>query len=150
MIPGVHHLLYEERRLRHSLWHTFLRTLYYEPMFKTRCEQVGRNLRVIGGLPLLMGNPIRLVVGNDVTISGVTTIIGSKPIDNPILEIGSDSYIGYQVTIVTGRGVHIGQHVLIANRVYIVAAGNPARVVKELNPSEDSRNRVAEMVEANV
>jgi len=119
-------------------------------MFKTRCEQVGRNLRVIGGLPLLMGNPIRLVVGNDVTISGVTTIIGSKPIDNPILEIGSDSYIGYQVTIVTGRGVHIGQHVLIANRVYIVAAGNPARVVKELNPSEDSRNRVAEMVEANV
>ena len=108
VIPGVHHLLYEERRLRHGLWHTFLRTLYYEPMFKTRCEQVGRNLRVIGGLPLLMGNPIRLVVGNDVTISGVTTIIGSKPIDNPILEIGSDSYIGYQVTIVTGRGVHIG------------------------------------------
>jgi len=217
VIPGVHHLLYEERRLRHSLWHTFLRTLYCEPMFKTRCEQVGRDLRVIGGLPLLMGNPIRLVVGNDVTISGVTTIIGSKPIDNPILEIGSDSYIGYQVTIVTGRGVHIGQHVLIANRVYIggddshpldfsarlrnepplledvksvwiedgawigdnatilkgvrvgrgavvaahavvtkdvpphtVAAGNPARVVKELNPSEDSRNRVAEMVEANV
>ena len=25
VIPGVHHLLYEERRLRHSLWHTFLR-----------------------------------------------------------------------------------------------------------------------------
>jgi hypothetical protein len=47
VIPGVHHLLYEERRLRHSLWHTFLRTLYCEPMFKTRCEQVGRNLRVI-------------------------------------------------------------------------------------------------------
>jgi acetyltransferase-like isoleucine patch superfamily enzyme len=119
VIPGLHHFLYEERRLRHAVWQGLLRTAYYEPMFKTRCEQVGHNFRVVGGLPLLMGNPIRLLVGDNVTMCGVTTIVGSKSIDSPILEIGSDSYIGYQVTIVTGRGVHVGRHVLIANRVYL-------------------------------
>jgi acetyltransferase-like isoleucine patch superfamily enzyme len=121
VIPGVHHLLYEERRVRRSIWHTCLRVLYYEPLFKTRCAHVGKNLHVIGGLPLLMGNPIRLIVGDHVTLSGVTTFVGSKWVDVPVLEIGSDSYIGYQTTIVTGRGVHIGQHVLIASRVFIAA-----------------------------
>lgn len=119
VIPGLHHLLYAERRLRRTAWATVLRVAYYEPLFKTRCERVGKNLRLIGGLPLLMGNPIRLSIGDNVTLSGVTTFIGSKLIDDPLLDIGSDSYIGHQTTIVTGRGVHIGRHVLIASRVFI-------------------------------
>lgn len=119
VIPGFHHVLYEERRLRRSIWQTWLRVAYYEPLLKTRCERVGRNFRVIGGLPVLMGNPVRLLVGNDVTLCGVMTIVGSKPIVSPVVEIGHDSYIGYQVTIVTGRAIHIGDHVLIANRVFI-------------------------------
>ena len=119
VIPGLHHVLYEERRLRRSCWETFLRVTYYEPLFKTRCERVGRNLRISGGLPLLMGNPVRLRVGNDVTLCGVMTIVGSKLVVSPVVEIGDDSYLGYQVTIVSGRGIHIGQHVLIANRVFI-------------------------------
>ena len=121
VIPGLHHLLYAERRLRRTSWDTVLRVAYYEPLFKTRCERVGKNLRLIGGLPLLMGNPIRLSIGDNVTLSGVTTFVGSKLIDDPLLDIGSDSYIGHQTTIVTGRGVHIGRHVLIASRVFIAA-----------------------------
>jgi acetyltransferase-like isoleucine patch superfamily enzyme len=119
VIPGLHHVLYHERRMRHAVWSNFLRVFYYEPMFKTRCERVGRNFRLIDGIPLLMGNPIRIRIGDDVTISGVTTFVGSKIVDGPILEIGSGSYIGYQTTIVTGAGVHIGNNVLIANRVFI-------------------------------
>src|SRR5581483_10163996 len=42
-------------------------------------------------------------------------------IQSPVLEIGSGSYIGYQTTIVSGRRVAIGRHVLIANRVMIAA-----------------------------
>jgi acetyltransferase-like isoleucine patch superfamily enzyme len=103
------------------MWNNFLRVLYYEPMFKTRCERVGRNFRLIGGIPLLMGNPMRIRIGDDVTISGVTTFVGSKIADSPFLDIGSGTHIGYQTAIVTGRGVHIGQHVLIANRVFIAA-----------------------------
>ncbi len=121
VIPGLHHALYYERRLRQRSWRNLCRVLYYEPMFKTRCEEVGSNLRLIDGIPLLMGNPIRLRVGHDVTISGVTTFLGSKMARDPILEIGSGSYIGYQTSIVTGRGVHIGRQVLISNRVTIAA-----------------------------
>lgn len=101
VIPGLHHVLYEERRLRRFFWQTFLRVTYYEPLFKTRCKRVGRNLRISGGLPLLMGNPVRLRVGNDVTLCGVMTIVGSKLVMSPVVEIGDDSYLGYQVTIVS-------------------------------------------------
>ncbi len=119
VIPGLHHVLYHERRIRLTLWHNVIRLVYYEPLFKTRCERVGKNLRLIGGIPLLMGNPIRIRIGDDVTISGVTTFVGSKMVDEPVLEIGTGSYIGYQTSIVTGHGVYIGRHVLIANRVFI-------------------------------
>lgn len=127
VVPGLHHALYSERRLRLCLWHNLTRVLYYEPMFKTRCERVGRNLRVEDGMPLLMGNPIRIVLGDNVTLSGITTIVGSKMADQPVLEIGSNSYVGYQTTIVTGQGVHIGAHVLIAGRVFLAGDdGHPA------------------------
>jgi acetyltransferase-like isoleucine patch superfamily enzyme len=119
LIPGLHHWLYKERALRLALWHTLLRVVYYEPLFKTQCEQVGRNLRLIGGIPLLLGNRIRLFIGDDVTISGVTTFAGSKMADAPILAIGNGSSIGDQTTIVTGHGVHIGDRVVIAGRVFI-------------------------------
>ena len=119
VIPGIHHVLYEERRLRHAVVNGLLRVLYYEPLFKTQCERVGRNLRIIGGLPQLLGSPIRITVGHDVTLSGVITVVGSKTARDPVLDIGDGSYIGYQTTIVTGRGIHIGRHVLIANRVVI-------------------------------
>ena len=119
VIPGVHYLLYEERRLRHAVVNGLLRVLYYEPLFRTQCARVGRNLRIIGGLPQLLGNPIRITVGDDVTLSGVITVVGSKAAHDPVLDIGDGSYIGYQTTIVTGRGIHIGRHVLIANRVVI-------------------------------
>ena len=74
VIPGLHHSLYEENRLRRSLWQTVWCVAYYDPFFKTRCERVGRNLRTSGGLPLLMENPVRLRVGNDVC--SVMTIVG--------------------------------------------------------------------------
>lgn len=142
VVPGLHHVLYEERRLRHTLLGTLARLLYYEPLFRTRCERVGRNFRLIGGLPVLMGAPIRIRVGDNVTLSGVTTIVGSKQIDAPTLEIGDGSYIGYQSTLVTGRGITIGRHVLIANRVVLVADdGHPleaeARIAGRPSPAQD-------------
>jgi acetyltransferase-like isoleucine patch superfamily enzyme len=119
VVPGIHHWLYQERVARLSLWQTVMRVGYYEPLFKTQCEQVGRNLRLIGGLPLLMGTRIRLFIGDDVTISGVTTFAGSKMADAPILAIGNGSSIGDSTTIVTGQGVHIGDRVVISGRVFI-------------------------------
>lgn len=146
VIPGLHHALYYERRCRHTLWQNFCRLLYYEPMFRTRCEEVGSNLRLIDGIPLLLGNPIRIRIGHDVTISGVTTFLGSKLVRAPVLEIGSGSYIGYQTSIVSGKGVYIGRHVLISNRVTIAADDShpldPARRVRNLPPDLDAVKEV--------
>ena len=120
VIPFLHQALYYERGARLALWNGGLRIFYYEPLFKTRCEIVGRNLTLIDGIPVIMGS-LRIRIGDNVTISGVTTLVGSKMADDPILDIGSGSYIGYQTGIVSGRGVHIGEYVLIANRVFIAA-----------------------------
>jgi acetyltransferase-like isoleucine patch superfamily enzyme len=112
------------------------RVFYYEPLFKSQCESVGRNFTLSGGLPVLMGSPMRIIIGDNVTLSGVTTLVGSKLALNPTLTVGDGTYIGYQTTIVSGRGVRIGRHVLIANRVFIAADdGHPleaaARIANE-------------------
>jgi acetyltransferase-like isoleucine patch superfamily enzyme len=119
VIPVLHHMLYEERRVRLGLWQRIARMLYYEPLFRTQCVRVGRNLRLIGGIPLLLGNRIRIFIGDDVTISGITTFAGSLTARDPMLSIGRGTSIGYQTTILTGQEVRIGEHVLIGNRVLI-------------------------------
>lgn len=121
MVPGLHSIMYHERRARLSLWGNLIRILYHEPLFKSQCERFGRNVRVIGGVPQLLGQPMRIRIGDNVEISGVTTFCGSKTDHPPVLEVGSGSHIGYQTGIVTGKGVYIGNNVLIANRVYIAA-----------------------------
>jgi len=146
VIPGLHHVLYDERRFRLALWERLLRLVYYEPLFKTQCEHVGRNLRLMGGIPLLMGNPIRILIGNDVTIAGVTTFIGSKMADAPVLALGHGSSIGFQTTIVTGRGVHIGEHVMIGNRVFIAGDdGHPLDPVERVNNRPPQKDDIKEV-----
>jgi acetyltransferase-like isoleucine patch superfamily enzyme len=136
VIPGLHQALYQERRLRLTLWQNILRIVYWEPLFKSQCEQVGCNLRLLGGIPQLMGARIRIYIGDDVAISGVTTFVGSKMADAPVLAIGHGSSIGYQTSIITGHGVYIGNHVLIGNRVFL--AGDDSH---PLDPVERAANR---------
>lgn len=135
VIPFLHQALYYERAARLALWNGGLRIFYYEPMFKARCERVGRNFTLIDGIPVVMGS-LRICIGDNVTISGVTTFVGSKMADDPFLDIGSGSYIGYQTGIVSGHGVHIGARVLIANRVFI--AGDDGHPV---DPASRRANR---------
>jgi acetyltransferase-like isoleucine patch superfamily enzyme len=89
-----------------------------------------------------MGNPVRLRIGNDVTLCGVMTIVGSKPVVSPVVEIGHRSYLGYQVAIVSGRGIYIGQHVLIANRVFI--AGDDSHPIDPTAGMRDAPPRLDE------
>ena len=67
VIPDLHHALYAQRRLRRTVWDTVLRVTIMSLSSKLGVS-VGKN-RLIGGLPLLMGNPIRFIVGDNVTLS---------------------------------------------------------------------------------
>lgn len=117
----LYKVLYHERAVRLALWRNVVRTVYHQPVFKARCDEVGKGLYVYGGIPQVMGH-LRLILGERVIISGVTTFVGSKLVDAPTLEVGDGSHIGYQVTITVGPRVTIGKHVMVANRCTILGA----------------------------
>jgi len=79
---------------------------------------VGVRLHLDGGIPLIIGH-LRLRLGNDVRISGTTTFSAATRADEPVLEIGDHTYVGYQVGISVGARVSLGRHVLVANRVFL-------------------------------
>jgi acetyltransferase-like isoleucine patch superfamily enzyme len=117
-IKPVFRLLYYERLLRISIWTNFWRIFYYQPMFRSKCEQVGKNLRLIGGIPQIAGN-LKIYLGNNVTLHGVSTFSACKVYEAPILRIGNNVHIGYQVGIAVGDEVTIGNNVLFGNRISI-------------------------------
>jgi len=119
-MPWLFKLMYRERAARLMVWRNFVRVAYHQPVFKGRCERVGRGLYLYGGIPLVLGH-LRVVVGENVTISGVTSFAGSKAVDDPVLEIGDRSHIGHQTMIYVGRRVTIGRQVHIAQKVMIFA-----------------------------
>jgi acetyltransferase-like isoleucine patch superfamily enzyme len=117
-IKPIFRLLYYERLLRISLWHNFWRVFYYQPMFRSRCEHVGKHLWLIGGIPQVAGN-LKLFLGDNVTLHGVSTFSACKVYDSPVLRIGNNVHIGYQVGIAVGNEVTIRNNVLMGNRVSI-------------------------------
>ena len=117
-IPVLHGLLYGERRLRGQAWRHLKRLFYYEPLLKSRCAHVGKNLTLLQALPLVTGN-LEFHIGDDVTIDGTNTFAANRVYDSPQLRIGDHTFIGYHVTISVGQEVTIGRHCLIGMNVLI-------------------------------
>ena len=118
-IPGLYKLLYYERATRLSLWRNFIRVAYQQPVFKARCDRVGRRLRVYYGIPVVLGH-LKVIVGDDVSISGVTTFTGTKALDNPVLELKDHAAVGHQTQIFVGERVTIGRHAAVTQRCTLV------------------------------
>src|SRR5437899_4344768 len=132
-VRPLHRALYYERRFRLASWSNLKRVLYYQPLFRARCEHVGVRLHLDGGIPLIIGH-LRLRLGNDVRISGTTTFSAATRAEQPVLEIGDHTYVGYQVTVSVGVRVSLGRHVLIANRVFLAGDdGHPLDPVARRN-----------------
>jgi len=128
VIPGVHSLLYHERALRRGLWDRLKKGLYHEPLFKTRCASVGRNLRIEEGggtgMPWLEGG-LHLHLGNDVRLMDKTTLVGMTVGDSPTLRIGDRSYLGPGVSIYSAKSVEIGADCMIASTIVTDNPGHP-------------------------
>lgn len=116
MILPLHRFLYAEYRLRRSLWRGFWQLVYYEPIFKSQCEVVGKRLSLVGGVPLIQGN-LHIIFGDDVSLHGKSTFTGAKVFDRPTLRVGNNTVLGYQLQITVGCDVTIGNNVLIAGGV---------------------------------
>jgi len=117
-IKPFHKLIWWIRFVLIAWWRWFLKSFYYTPLFKSMCYKTGKNLNLIGGMPYVNEN-LKIVIGDNVTIYGDAGFQGYKVFKNPILEIGNNTFIGPAVRIGIGKEVKIGNHCLIAARVFI-------------------------------
>ena len=70
-------------------------------------------------MPNILGD-VRIRLGTDVRFEGDATIAGGKLDKTSLLEVGDDTYFGYQTQFFIGPEVRVGSHVLVANRVIFV------------------------------
>lgn len=134
----LYSFLYNERVLRRALWHNFWRIVYYEPMFKSQCVSVGKNLHMeyAGNGSATIKGPLRVTLGDNVRIFDNTIFAGLKVLDNPELVVGDSTYIGPQVRLRVGKKITIGRHCLIVSKIITDNPGHPIDdVVSRLKPS---------------
>lgn len=119
--PGLlHRFLRQERNMRGMLWSMLKSKLYDEPIFRLVCTHCGEGLHLVGGIPSVYGE-MDLHVGEKVTLHGSTSFFAAKVFARPRLTIGDRTHCGSFFNVSVGAGVHIGNDVLIANRVTLVA-----------------------------
>jgi len=126
VIPGLHHLLLAERRLRKGPLRLLWSKVYHEPLLRLQCESVGAGLLLFEDMPKILGN-LRVTLGARVRLNGEQVWIAAGGGTAKTLEIGDDTGIGYGTQLIVGDSIRIGRHVMIANRVSLIGYdGHPA------------------------
>jgi carbonic anhydrase/acetyltransferase-like protein (isoleucine patch superfamily) len=131
-------MFYTERMCRHSLWYWFSNKFYYEPMLRSCCYSVGKNLKTDGDIPLIEGGG-KIIIGNNVTIGNRGAwIISPNLYQTPELIIGDNTTINYQVGISVENKVEIGHNCIVAgecmmfdNNSHSISPENSRRMTKE-------------------
>ncbi len=90
---------------------------YREPAFRSLCASVGERLS-LEYLPAVLGH-VRVVIGDDVRISGKIEISCGRVVDNPEIRIGNRVFLGHQVVLKPNRQIIIEDDVLISSGCYI-------------------------------
>lgn len=117
VIKPVHSALYAEWALRTNLWHEFWRTVYYEPMFKSQCKEVGSGFKMWyagNGCSRIFGN-LDIYLGDNVTIFDNSSFTGLKVFDDPKLEIGNNTYIGPLARFMVAKNIKIGSFTIVTS-----------------------------------
>ncbi|HEY9160778.1 MAG TPA: acyltransferase [Desulfomonilia bacterium] len=111
--------MYSERTLRHNMVLWILNKFYYEPMLRSRCTSVGKNVQTDGDIPLISGSG-RIVIGDNVRIGNRNAwILSPNLYERPELIIGDNTTINYQVGISAECRVSIGRNCQIAGESVI-------------------------------
>lgn len=112
-------LLYCERMIRNASWNWLSSKIYYEPILRSRCTSVGKNVRCDGDIPLIEGNGI-IIIGNNVFIGNKGAWFVSTDIyENATLKIGNNTAINYRTVISVSKNVSIGNYCYIAEETKI-------------------------------
>ena len=93
-----------------------LRFFWYEPLFRSQCEQVGARLQM-EKLPYISGAG-RIIIGSDVWLSGRFSLGFANRINQrPLLQVGDSSFIGHGCSFFVADTITIGKHCLVAGGV---------------------------------
>lgn len=99
-----------------ALWAA--RFCWFEPLFRSQCQAVGRRFRM-EQLPYLVGQG-EIVIGDDVRLSGKPNIIfSSRHCTRPSLSIADGTFLGHNCTLTIASRLDIGRHCLIASGVRV-------------------------------
>ena len=117
-------MLYPVFRTLHTLqvgasvtWTRLMTLLYRHPVFQSHCEFLGKRL-FLERVPDISG-PARIIVGDDVSLSGHISISGARIFDHPELRIGNRSYIAHGCVFAIAKLIIIEDDVLIAGHCYM-------------------------------
>lgn len=123
--------------LQHGIKRSFawlLNGFYREPLFRGRCDRVGRNFR-LNRMPFVLGHA-EIEIGNDVAFYGQVDIFSGRIFDHPKLQIGNGVNIGHGVTFVVNREIVIEDGVNVSSGVRIMDTDSHPR---------DAESRIAQM-----
>jgi len=117
--PAVARALLAERLLRKQAFYWMTNKFYYEPMLRSRCTSVGKNLQTDGDLPMIVGSG-KIFIGDNVRIGNrAGWILSPNLYPCPELHIGDHTSINHMVTISVECRVTIGSHCRIAGETTI-------------------------------
>ena len=132
---GVRNLLAEAGRI-----------LWWTPLFLSRVETSAPGLRLYSGMPQVLG-PLRIRLGRDVRLSGLSTLIGRTDSADPLLTVGDNVDIGWQTTISVGTKIEIGDNVRLAGRCMLAGfPGHPLDPVARAAGAPDTVDQIGDIV----
>jgi acetyltransferase-like isoleucine patch superfamily enzyme len=113
----VGRFVYDLQFVMRILWKRFKALVYIQPVFRCRCESVGKRLSLIA-MPTVQGHAC-LSLGDDVRLSGSLGVASGRVHDQPQLRIGNRVFIGHDVQISCNQEVVIEDDVMIAGNCRI-------------------------------
>lgn len=114
--------LYDLHFLIWLAFRTFFNFVYCEPLFRARCEHVGKRLH-LALLPRIIGNP-RIRIGDDVQLHGRMTVIDAGS-GGAELIIEDGAQIGHCVTFLISRQVLIGAGAGVSSECFVSDVDSP-------------------------
>lgn len=122
------------------------RILWYTPLFLSRVETSAPGLRLYSGMPQVLG-PLRIRLGRDVRLSGMSTLIGRTDSSDPVLDVGDNVDIGWQTTISVGTRIEIGDNVRLAGRCMLAGfPGHPLDPEARAKGAPDTVDQIGDII----
>ncbi|HPI88320.1 MAG TPA: acyltransferase [Spirochaetota bacterium] len=107
----MYSLIYLITKKIYIILNYLLQKLWYAPVFKARCKEVGRALSLPMGIPFIAGHA-QITIGDNVILYKLSIGTGAV-IDEPTLSIGNNTIIKGKSTIGPNLKISIGRNCTI-------------------------------------